>query len=76
LLIIIRIDTPPPVGESAELAITSYLAHLARKWRVEQICFLLVQYIAEFYPIPKDLGDITKLPVDIQKSGLSPVLKS
>ena len=34
-------DTLPPTDESAEPAITSYLACLTREVRVEQICFLL-----------------------------------
>jgi len=38
-------DTPPPITESAEPAITSYLACLAREGGVEQICFLLAQYV-------------------------------
>ena len=65
-----RIDTPPPVGESAELAITSYLVYLAREGRVEQIQFLLAQYAAESCPIPKSLGDVTRLLADIQKKWL------
>ena len=36
-----RIDTLSPISESAELAITSYLAYLAKKEGVKQICFLL-----------------------------------
>ena len=35
-------DTLSPIGKSAEPAITSYLAYLAREGRVEQIHFLLV----------------------------------
>ena len=34
-------NTPPPIGKLAEPAITSYMACLARKERVEQIHFLL-----------------------------------
>jgi len=65
-----RIDTPPPIGKSAKPAITSYLACLARKGRVEQICFLLAQYAIESCPIPKDLGDVTRLLADTQKKWL------
>ena len=61
--------------ESAELAITSYLVHLARKERVEQICFFLIQHIAESFPISKSLEDITRLPADIQKKWLKSCLK-
>jgi len=43
------------------------LAYFAKKEKVKQICFLLAQYIAEFGSIPKNLGDVTKLLIDIQK---------
>jgi len=36
-----RMDTLPPTSQLAKLAITSYLAHLAREGRVKQIHFLL-----------------------------------
>ena len=62
-----RIDTLSPISESAEPAITSYLAYLAKEERVKQICFLLAQHVTEFCPIPKNLRDITRLPADIQK---------
>ena len=62
-----RIDTPPPISESAESAITNHLAYLAREGRVEQIWFLLAQHTTESCPISKNLGDVTKLPADIQK---------
>ena len=65
-----RIDTPPPIGKSAELAITSYLAYLAREVRVEQICCLLAQCAIESCPIPKDLGDVTRLLANTQKKWL------
>jgi len=58
-------NTLPFVGKSAELAITSYLVYLVRKEEVEQIYFLLVQYIANSCPISKNLGDITRLPANI-----------
>ena len=58
-------DTLPSAGELAEPAITSYLACLARKGRVEQICFLLAQHAAESCPIPKNLEDVTKLLANI-----------
>ena len=51
-----RMNTPPPIAESVELAITSYLAYLAREGGVEQIHFLLVQHVAESCPISKSLG--------------------
>jgi len=60
-------DTLSPIGKPAEPAITSYLACFAREEGVEQICFLLAQYITESCPIPKNLGDVTRLPADIQK---------
>ena len=41
-----RIDTLPFTGKSAELTIASYLAYLVREERVEQIHFLLAQYVA------------------------------
>jgi len=68
-------DTLSPVGELAKLAITSYLACLAREGKVEQICFFLVQYIAESCPISKSLGDITRLLADIQKKWRESCLK-
>jgi len=43
------------------------LAYLAREGEVEQICFFLTQHVAESHPISKNLGDVTKLLVDIQK---------
>jgi len=58
-------NTLPFVGESAKLTITSYLAHLAREERVEQICFLQAQHVAESCPISKNLRDVAKLPADI-----------
>jgi len=69
-------DTPPPITESAEPAITSYLACLAREGGVEQICFLLAQYATESCPISKSLGNFTRLPADIQRNGLSLILRS
>ena len=57
----------PLVGESAKLAIISYLVYLVRKEEVEQIYFLLVQYVADSCPISKNLGDTTKFPANIQK---------
>ena len=62
-----RIDIPSPIGKSTELAITSYLIYLAREGRVEQIHFLLAQHATESCPIPKNLGDVTRLLADIQK---------
>jgi len=41
-----------------ELAVTSYLAYFTREEEVEQICFFLAQYIVEFCPISKNLGDV------------------
>ena len=58
-------NTPLLVCESAKTAITSYLAYLTKEGRVEQIHFLLVQYIAESCPIPKSLGYITRLLANI-----------
>jgi len=60
-------DALSSASELAKLAITSYLAYLAREGRVEQIYFLLAQYIAKSCPIPRHLGNITKLLADIQK---------
>jgi len=54
----------------AELAITDYLVYLAREEGVEQICFLLAQHVVESCPVLKNLGDFTKLPVNIQKKWL------
>jgi len=51
------------------------LAHLARKERVEQICFLLAQYAAESFPISKSLEDVTRLLADNQKKWLKSCLK-
>jgi len=60
-------DTLPSIGELAEPFITSYLAHLAKKGKVEQICFLLTQCVTKSCPIPKNLRDITRLLANIQK---------
>jgi len=60
-------NTLPLIGESAEPAITNHLAHLAKKGEVKQIHFLLVQYATESCLISKNLGDVTRLPADIQK---------
>jgi len=60
-------NTLPSAGKLAKLAITSYLAHLAREERVEKIHFLLVQHIVESCSIPKNLGNIAKLLANIQK---------
>ena len=68
-------DTPPPVDELAKPAITSYLEHLTKEGRVEQIHFLLAQYAAESCPIPKSLGDITRLLANIQKKWLESCLE-
>ena len=57
----------PSVGKLAKLAITSYLAHLAKEEGVEKIHFLLVQYVVESYSISKNLENITKLLANIQK---------
>ena len=65
-----RIDTLSPTDELAKLAITSYLVCLVREEIVEQIHFLLVQHIVESCSIPRNLGDINKLPADIQKKWL------
>ena len=55
------------IDELAEPAITSYLAHLARKGRIEKICFLLAHCATESYPIPKSLRNVTRLSANIQK---------
>jgi len=60
-------NTSPPIGKSAKSAMTSYLTYLARERKVEQIYFLLAQYATESCPISKRLGNITRLPADIQK---------
>ena len=68
-------DTLSLIGKLAKLAITSYLACLAREERVEQICFLLTQYTVESCSIPKNLGNFAKLLTDIQKIWLKFCLK-
>jgi len=60
-------NTLPPIGKSAEPAITSYLECLTRKEIIEKIHFLLAQYATEFCPNSKNLGDVTRLLADIQK---------
>jgi len=60
-------DTLPFIDKSAKPAITSYLACLTREEGVEQICFLLLQHATESCPVPKSLGDVTRLPANIQK---------
>ena len=62
-----KMDTLPSIGELAEPSITSYLAYLVKKGKVEQICFLLTQHITESCPTPKNLKDITRLLTNIQK---------
>ena len=68
-------DTPSFIGESAEPAITSYLACFAREGRVEKIHFFLVQCATESCSILKSLGDITRLLADIQKKWLKSCLE-
>jgi len=68
-------DTLSSAGKSAEPAITSYLACLAKEGKVEQICFLLAQHVAESFLIPKNLEDVTKLPTNIQKKWLESCLE-
>ena len=58
-------NTLPLIGESAELAITSYLEYLAREEGVEKIYFLLAQHATESCPIPKSLRDVIRLPASI-----------
>jgi len=70
-----KINTLSSADELAEPAITNYLACLAREEGVEQICFLLAQHAVESCPIPKNLRDIAKLPVDIQKKWLESCLE-
>jgi len=70
-----KMNTPPPISKSTKPSINSYLECLAREEGVEQIYFLLVQCATEFCPIPKNLGDIIRLPADIQKKWLKSKLK-
>ena len=70
-----KMGTLSPIGELAEQAITNHLACLAREGRAEQICFLLAQHTTESYPISKNLGDVTRLPADIQKKWLESCLE-
>jgi len=65
-----------PIGELAKPAITNYLICLARKEKVEQIHFFLVQHIAESCSIPKSLRDVIRLLADIQKKWLESCLRS
>ena len=65
-----RINTLSSTNEITELAITSYLAYFAREGEIEKICFLLTQYTAESCSIPKNLRNVAKLLVDIQKKWL------
>ena len=51
-------NTPSSTSELVELAITSYLAYFTREEEVEQIYFFLAQYIVEFCPISKNLGNV------------------
>jgi len=60
-----KIDILPFVDESAKLVITSYLACFTREKGVEQIHFLLVQYVTESCPVLKSLGDVTRLLANI-----------
>ena len=60
-------DTLPFANKSTKPTITSYLVCLAREGRVEQIHFLLAQHAAESCSIPKNLGNVAKLLVDIYK---------
>ena len=70
-----KINIPSHIDKSAEPAITSYLAYLAREGGVEQICFLLAQCTTESCLISKNLGDITRLPTNIQKKWLESCLE-
>jgi len=51
------------------------LACLAREGEVEQIFFFLAQCAIESCPIPKNLGDVTRLLADIQKKWLKSCLE-
>ena len=68
-------DTLPPISKSAEPAITSYLAYLAKEGGLEKIHFLLGQYTINSCPIPKNLGDLTILPANIHKKWLESCLE-
>ena len=48
---------------------------MQEKEKVEQICFLLAQYAVDSCSIPKNLGDVTRLPANIQKKWLESCLK-
>ena len=62
------INTSPYIGELAKLAIISYLVYFVKEGEVEKIHFILIQYATEAYPIPKHLGDVTKLLANIKVS--------
>ena len=70
-----RIDTLSSTDKSAKIAITSYLVHLTREEVVEQICFLLIQHIAESCTISKSFGDIIRLLANIQNKWLESCLE-
>jgi len=68
-------DTPPPAGKSATIAITNHMVHLAREEGAEHICFFLVFRATETHVLPKTFKDVTKLPADSKKRWLKSCLE-
>jgi len=62
-----RIDAPPPVGESATIAITNHIVHLAREGGAEHIRFFLALRATETHVLPKTFKDVAKLPANSKK---------
>jgi len=61
-----NIDVLSLAGKSATTAITNHIVCLARKGRVEHICFLLVLRAAKTH-LPKTFKDVANLPADSKK---------
>jgi len=69
------VDTPPPAGELATIAITNHMVCLAREGEVEHIHFLLALRATETHVLPKTFKDVTKLPANSKKRWLESCLE-
>jgi len=63
-------DALLPAGESATIAITNHMVHLAKEGGAEYICFLLALRATETHVLPKIFKDVAKLPADSKKRWL------
>jgi len=68
-------DAPPPVGESATIAISNHMVRLAREGGAEHICFFLALRVTETHILPKIFKDVAKLLADSKKRWLESCLE-